>query len=253
MGCEKLPLGDGNAAIVCSRGRRRSKCSSCGAANAPFLCDARVREKRSGTCDAPVCASCAVEVGADRHLCPTHAGLTSTSFVPFQFGLRAITVRQPFASALVYGPKRVENRSKPLTVNSPDWAPDARGDRWVAIHSGRELYDLDAEGAHWLRGLWSRLPMTEEGLPMSALLGFARVRGWVEHDGDASDLGAAETERVLFDPWAVGPWCMVLDRMTALATPIAPVRGALGLWSVPDAHLETFRSRYREVEGTWQT
>lgn len=34
----------------------------------------RVRHySRSGTCDRHLCASCATEVGPDRHLCPAHA------------------------------------------------------------------------------------------------------------------------------------------------------------------------------------
>lgn len=44
----------------------------CGAL-APFLCDFPAGKR---TCDAPLCAAHATEVGLDRHYCPRHAGQT---------------------------------------------------------------------------------------------------------------------------------------------------------------------------------
>lgn len=38
-----------------------------------ILCDYQLEDGR--TCDAPLCASHATEIGRNRHLCPTHAGL----------------------------------------------------------------------------------------------------------------------------------------------------------------------------------
>ena len=36
-----------------------------------LLCDAPVGDE-GGTCDMPLCDSCATEIGPDRHLCPKH-------------------------------------------------------------------------------------------------------------------------------------------------------------------------------------
>jgi len=69
MACEHLDLGNGNFAIIC--GRRKRKYCSCGRP-APFLCDWKIKEKKSGTCDLPICEKHALEVGQDKHLCPLH-------------------------------------------------------------------------------------------------------------------------------------------------------------------------------------
>ncbi|MFB9049497.1 hypothetical protein ACFFV8_12360 [Sphingobium indicum] len=69
MVCETVKLPSGGTAIICSS-RRRPRCS-CGQL-APFLCDWKVPNKRSGTCDEPLCADCASSPTADKHLCLKH-------------------------------------------------------------------------------------------------------------------------------------------------------------------------------------
>lgn len=70
MVCERVSLPGGGAAIVCSPGRRK-RCA-CGKP-APFLCDWKVPSRRTGTCDAPICADHATAPAPDKHLCPAHA------------------------------------------------------------------------------------------------------------------------------------------------------------------------------------
>ena len=70
MPCEVLPMPGGGKAIVCSSGR--TKRCACGG-RAPFLCDWKVPDRRSGTCDAPICAKCATSPAPEKHLCPQHA------------------------------------------------------------------------------------------------------------------------------------------------------------------------------------
>lgn len=67
MTCETVRIGD-TVAIVCGRGFRRKRCA-CGRP-ATKLCDHP--KPRRGTCDAPLCDRCAVNIGPDRDLCPTH-------------------------------------------------------------------------------------------------------------------------------------------------------------------------------------
>ncbi len=82
MPCERVTLPGGIRAIVCHR--RRSMRCACGRP-ATIQCDAPTpaklissgpsagRVRKAGTCDKHLCASCATEVGPDRHLCPHHA------------------------------------------------------------------------------------------------------------------------------------------------------------------------------------
>ena len=70
MLCETVPLLGGGAAIVCSsQGRRRCKCDR----PATLLCDWKMPLKKSGTCDAPLCAGCSTSPAPGKDLCPAHA------------------------------------------------------------------------------------------------------------------------------------------------------------------------------------
>lgn len=69
MTCEKIAMPGGGVAIVCSRGRRTPPKCRCGRP-ATLLCDHP--KSKGGTCDKPICAACASEVGPDRHHCPAH-------------------------------------------------------------------------------------------------------------------------------------------------------------------------------------
>lgn len=86
MACERVSLPGGGFAIVCgtraSRGQRAQDRCACGRpatllcdwkVTAPASCSAAVGRKNSGTCDAPICASCATSPAPEKDLCPTHA------------------------------------------------------------------------------------------------------------------------------------------------------------------------------------
>jgi hypothetical protein len=68
--CENLKLPDGTVAILCGM-RGRKKFCACGRV-ADLLCDWKVKDKKNGTCDAPICKLHAKQVGPDKHLCPLH-------------------------------------------------------------------------------------------------------------------------------------------------------------------------------------
>ncbi len=75
MSCETIDVGNGFAAIVCSRGARRARnaCSIPGCDRKHSrLCDSKTRDDAS-TCDAKLCDRHAVSDGKDRDLCPAHA------------------------------------------------------------------------------------------------------------------------------------------------------------------------------------
>lgn len=70
MTCERIPMPGGLTAIVCrGRGRRPKKCAWCSEASL-FQCDWKM--SAGGTCDLHLCADHALEVGPEKHLCPTH-------------------------------------------------------------------------------------------------------------------------------------------------------------------------------------
>lgn len=70
MPCTPFQLADGSRGIVCS-GRTSTRCA-CGRP-APLLCDWKVPEHRTGTCDTPICRSCSTSPAPDKDLCPQHA------------------------------------------------------------------------------------------------------------------------------------------------------------------------------------
>ncbi|MDZ7895348.1 MAG: hypothetical protein U5M50_10545 [Sphingobium sp.] len=71
MACQRVQLPGGAAAIVCGPRQPVRRCS-CGAP-APLLCDWKVPGRNSGTCDRPVCESCATSPAPDKDLCVEHA------------------------------------------------------------------------------------------------------------------------------------------------------------------------------------
>ncbi|MCC7131370.1 MAG: ASCH domain-containing protein [Gemmatimonadales bacterium] len=114
--------------------------------------------------------------------------------------MRALTVRQPWAWAIVSAGKDIENRS---------WATRYRG--WLAIHAA----------AGPVRAL-DELPRGVKRPPASAL-----VRGAIV--GVAYIDGITEKSR---SKWFQGEWGWVLKNTHRLKEPV-PCKGALSLWRVP--------------------
>jgi hypothetical protein len=118
--------------------------------------------------------------------------------------MKALSVCQPWAWAIVSGLKKVENRWRRTNHRGP-----------LVIHASRSR--------RYLAGDYSRLlpslPPVEQ-LDFGALVGVVEVEDCVP---------VAEVEG---DPFAVGPWCWLL----AGARRIRPVafKGQVGLFDVPD-------------------
>ncbi len=163
----------------------------------------------------------------------------------YQMPLLALTVRQPFADCIVFGPKRHENRSQ----SGP------RDPCWMAIAAGMQLYDIkepkesgmrraapvvddrangpgDIGGSGYarprplqeeLRDLWPECPVIEE-MTRGAIIGLAHYAGtwpWSvrRHGGN---------------PWACGPSVWEFDQVIPLGSPLAH-KGAQGLHRVEEA------------------
>jgi hypothetical protein len=70
MPCQHVTIPGGRSAIVCgTRTNHRCKCGR----RATRLCDWKVPERKSGTCDTPVCTSCSTKPAPDKDLCTEHA------------------------------------------------------------------------------------------------------------------------------------------------------------------------------------
>jgi hypothetical protein len=68
--CERLQVGD-QTVIVCGVKQTTPRFCRCGRV-AIALCDWKVRDRKSGTCDAPMCTDHAKKVGRGKHLCLDH-------------------------------------------------------------------------------------------------------------------------------------------------------------------------------------
>lgn len=140
--------------------------------------------------------------------------------------LRALTVRQPWATAINMWTKSVENRS---------WMTAHRGP--IAIHAGG-TWDRSATRAHTLTNAFARHsgasqtyidavyrdgldPRDEVMFPRGVILAVADITGMhMCADGACS-------------PWAMaGLWHWELSNVRPLPTPIR-MTGRLGLWTLP--------------------
>lgn len=122
--------------------------------------------------------------------------------------MRALSIRQPWAWAILHAGKDVETRS---------WSTRYRG--LVAIHAAQSV-DREAQAAMAKAGY--RVPVLGKGDPdLGAYVGTARLVDVVTH----SDSG-----------WWQGPYGFVLTDAVAFDTPV-PGRGMLGLFTPSDRDL----------------
>jgi hypothetical protein len=125
--------------------------------------------------------------------------------------MKALTVRQPWASLIISGGKDIENR---------DWYTGFRGR--VAIHSSSKLTMADLEDCHEF--LVHSIPhlslerFKRASLPLGSILGTVEITGCVRQSES---------------PWFFGKYGFVLRNPQPLAKPI-PIKGHLGFWDVPD-------------------
>jgi hypothetical protein len=128
--------------------------------------------------------------------------------------LRALSVKQPWASLLVSGRKTWENRSTGLGI---------KGSRWVFIHASAS-FDVDAD------------PKLTDGiglLPTSAIIGVVIL-------GEGVPVEQVTTDR----EWAEGPVCLPVTYAVALKKPVA-CAGKLSLWRISPE----LRARIEEETG----
>ena len=134
--------------------------------------------------------------------------------------LRALTVRQPWAGAIMWFGKDVENRTRPMSYRGP-----------LLIHA--ILYEPDWHDFLTVRDIAMQpVEWTDARRARGVLLGTVEVTG-CHH---AEDCGARDTRDGLRHLWRYcSPWRMPDQYHITLADPrplpeAIPCRGALGLW-----------------------
>lgn len=175
--------------------------------------------------------------------------------------MKAITVRQPYASLIAEGVKSIETRPKrspwhcaigeTIAIHAAVRKPDhARRDGWFAFPARMsgplDSWVLRREGQDW--------PLNGKPMPLGAVVATCTLRDVVPmvsphtldvldrhlaiHDDRLRLYGAGEIETRVDDQrpygdFAPGRFALLLDNVEKLAHPV-PVRGKQGLWTVPD-------------------
>jgi hypothetical protein len=130
--------------------------------------------------------------------------------------MKALTVWQPWATAIVVGVKQIENR-----VWRP---PDDVVTRRIAIHAGKK--------AHTSKGARSAIAMLPVDLerPLGGIVGTVVVDFHLPYvEGRVAGLAMAMAKKYAKDPFFMGPFGWVLAWPARV--PFHPCRGYQGLWN----------------------
>jgi hypothetical protein len=119
--------------------------------------------------------------------------------------MKAITIKQPWASLIMHCGKDVENRS---------WSTSFRGR--VAIHSSKKTNAYEWLSANVIaQQVDASIPLD---LPNGCVLGTVEIYNCVKFSDS---------------PWFMGDYGFLLREPRILTTPI-PCNGELGFWQLPD-------------------
>lgn len=141
--------------------------------------------------------------------------------------IKAITIKQPFASLIMLGEKEYETRQ---------WTPRGlRGGDWLAIHAGsdKKEYAHTQYDSRFIDAL-ARHGVSWGTLPFGALLGVARylgaTAGYVLHR-HISD------QEYAFGYYGAGQYGWRLGAILTLPHPVI-LRGQQGIWQIGDIAIE---------------
>lgn len=135
------------------------------------------------------------------------SGIQGADGEAIDLSLPVLSIRQPWAQAIVEGLKDVENRT---------WRTNVRGP--VLVHAGKARETIDLTNYLDLkadRGITEKLGLKWKDLNFGGIIGVVEIVDCVQ---------------VMESPWFVGPWGFVLKNARAL--PFYPCRGALGFFKV---------------------
>jgi hypothetical protein len=131
--------------------------------------------------------------------------------------MKALSIHQPWAWAILHAGKNVENRAWPTHYRGP-----------LLIHASKSLASLETQNPTFWQGVLGVPLPARESLTFGAILGIVDVVGCVKI-GPGGDLGTFGKS-----VWAEeGLYGWVLGNPRPFATPIS-YRGAQQLFDVPD-------------------
>lgn len=143
-----------------------------------------------------------------------------------QVELRALTLWRPWPHAILFGGKRLENRT---------WKPwKSVIGHLIAIHAGMR-YDTEAATVMRQMGLYD--PPDDDWCPKGCIVGMARVTGFIEEPPSVMDPQCY---------WFSGPFAWTLDDVVPFITPVIAT-GKVGLWAVDGDLEEQVRAAYRQT------
>lgn len=126
--------------------------------------------------------------------------------------MKALSIKQPWASLIVDGHKPLENRS---------WNTKFRGEFY--IHASKKF---DRKGYQWVRDNFPNIDISPMYMNSGGIVGKATLIN-VVHESE---------ERLLTEkdkPWFFGEYGFILDNAKPL--PFAPYKGQLGFFEVKDS------------------
>lgn len=137
--------------------------------------------------------------------------------------MKALTLWRPWPAAILYGGKRVENRT---------WTPPREMiGQDIAIHAGQRVDDGAVRAVRFSGCVGADLLPGPTGI-----VAVVRLVGWIDERAQprtCADVSAEDARCVADSVWFEHQVGWVLDRVRPLAEPV-PCRGAQGLWTVPD-------------------
>jgi activating signal cointegrator 1 len=141
--------------------------------------------------------------------------------------VRALSLTQPWATAIIIGVKQIETRS---------WYTSHR--RCIAIHAAKGFPGWAKEFAATEHTL-GRLPGR---FPRGAIIGLATIQDVRRTEALRGSISALER---LYGDYDAGRWGWVLTDIRALPEPIT-CKGALGLWAVPQEIMALIKATVTE-------
>lgn len=143
--------------------------------------------------------------------------------------MRALTLKQPWATIVALGLKPVENRSWKL--------PDALMGEDFAIHAG---LTTDVEGAQWILKHFADdkvvCDLVRGHQHHGAVLGIAKLAGYL-HGGKffyrfGNEIRVKDDHPLLHNKWFFGKYGFVLEDVRTCMHPV-PARGMQMFWHLP--------------------
>ena len=146
-----------------------------------------------------------------------------------------MTLWRPWPWSITHAGKRIENR--------PWRPPQALIGQYLALHAGKRY---DDSGRDYIRKATGVDPPDEFGCPQG-IVAVCKVKGCFCFDPERRQSNLALAELITKDHpgqecWVFGPYCWVLDDVTAIEP--VPCKGMQGLWEIPEPVLVTVRERW---------